>query len=117
MVESLTFNEYFDKWLLVGSSQDTVRRTPDRGIFYSLSDDLIHWTPRKLIREAELPWSFQCGDRTRSTTRPCSTRSPRRATSTPPAATPYLYFTRLHYRNCVQSLNRDLVRVPIRFSK
>jgi hypothetical protein len=31
--------------------------------------------------------------------------------------TPYLYFTRFHYRNCVLTDNRDLVRVPIRFSK
>ena len=30
---------------------------------------------------------------------------------------PYLYFTRLHYKACVQTLDRDLVRVPIQFSK
>jgi hypothetical protein len=30
---------------------------------------------------------------------------------------PYLYFTRFHYRSCNQTLDRDLVRLPIKFSK
>jgi hypothetical protein len=30
---------------------------------------------------------------------------------------PYLYFTRFHYSACQQTLDRDLVRVPIEFRK
>jgi len=30
---------------------------------------------------------------------------------------PYMYFTRFHYRDCVQTLNRDLVRVRLSFSR
>ncbi len=30
---------------------------------------------------------------------------------------PYLYFTRMHYRACQQTSDRDLVRVQIEFSK
>jgi hypothetical protein len=31
--------------------------------------------------------------------------------------TPYLYFTRFNYSHCQQTLNRDLIRVRVRFSK
>jgi hypothetical protein len=30
---------------------------------------------------------------------------------------PWLYFTRFHYKRCGSTLNRDLVRVRVRFSK
>ena len=30
---------------------------------------------------------------------------------------PYLYFVRYHYANCKTTLNRDLVRVPVRIDK
>jgi hypothetical protein len=119
MAESLTFNTYFGKWLLVGSSQAYVlsERRNVAGIYYSLSDDLVHWTQRRLIREVEFVWTYQCGDPSpiaypsvldpRSTSRNFETSG----------RSVELYFTRLHYANCRQSLNRDLVRVPIRFSK
>lgn len=117
MVESLTYNEYFGKWLLVGTSQDVVKGGQVAGFFYSLSDDLVHWSRRKLIRKAELTYTFQCGDSTPvsypSVLDPAS--SSRNFDTT--GRTPYLYFTRFHYRNCVLTDNRDLVRVPIRFSK
>jgi hypothetical protein len=113
MVESLTYNDYFGKWLLVGTSQDG-RET---GFFYSLSDDLVHWSRRKLVRKAELTYTFQCGDSTPvsypSVLDPASTSRNFDTTG----RTPYLYFTRFHYDNCTQTDNRDLVRVPIRFSK
>ncbi len=108
---------YFDKWLLVGSSQDTIRGREVFGFFYSLSDDLRSWSHRKLIREVEMTWSFECGD-----SNPVSypsvldPRSPSRNFETS-GRNPDLYFTRMHYSNCQQGLNRDLVRVPIRFSK
>jgi hypothetical protein len=117
MVESLTYNEYFGKWLLVGSSQDVIRGGAATGFFYSLSDDLVHWSRRKLIRKAELTWSFECGDTTPvsypSVLDPAS--SSRNFDTT--GRTPYLNFTRFHYRDCTLTDNRDLVRVPIRFSK
>jgi hypothetical protein len=117
MVESLTYNEYFGRWLLVGSAQDVIKGGTATGFFYSLSDDLVHWSRRKLIHKAEFTWSFKCGDTT-----PVSYPSVLDPTSSSrnfdtSGRTPYLYFTRYHYRDCVQSKNRDLVRVPIRFSK
>ena len=115
---SLTYNTYFDKYLLVSTANqyDSKRRLV-WGFYYSLSDDLIEWSQRKLIREVELPQSYRCGDRDpvyypsildpTSTSRSFETSGRR----------PYIYFTRFHFEACVQTLDRDLVRVPIEFSK
>ncbi|NOZ75674.1 MAG: T9SS type A sorting domain-containing protein [FCB group bacterium] len=43
---SLTYNTYFDKFMLIG----TTAKGNDWGIYYSLSDDLIHWTTRILVK-------------------------------------------------------------------
>jgi hypothetical protein len=116
MVESLTFNTYLDRYLLVGT---TVIREPDgetvSGIYYSLSDDLIDWTPRELIVEVESTQTHRCGDPDPvaypsvldpdSTSRNFETTG-RRA---------YLYFTRFNYEACKETSDRDLVRVPIEF--
>ena len=39
--ESLTYNTYFRKWMLVGSPSATRRTTSRPGIYYALSDDLL----------------------------------------------------------------------------
>jgi hypothetical protein len=119
MTQSLTFNTYFGKYLLIGSNSayDATKRRVVSGFFYSLSDDLIHWSRQKLIHEAELPFTYRCGDSDpvvypsvldpQSTSRNFETTGRR----------PYLYFTREHFQACTETLNRDLVRVPIEFSK
>ena len=119
MHESLTYNTYLDKYLLVGIAGDALPGRPGTtwGIYYSVSDDLVNWSRRKLIREIEAVWTYECGDSNpilypsvldpESTSRNFETTGQR----------PYLYFTRFHYRNCVQTLNRDLVRVRLSFSK
>jgi hypothetical protein len=117
MVESLTYNDHLDKWLLVGASQDDTRGRSIVGFFYSVSDDLVNWTKRRLIREVELPWSYECGESDPvgypSVLDPRS-GSRNYATS---GETPHLFFTRYHYANCAQNLNRDMVRIPLRFSR
>ena len=119
MAQSLTYSTYFGKYLLVGVSGESVPSLNRNtwGIYFSLSDDLIHWSHRRLIAETELPWTFECGDRYpilypsvldhESTSRTFATTG-RRA---------YLYFTRLKYPNCQPALGRDLVRIRIEFSK
>ena len=97
---SLTYNTYFDKYLLVSTSNlySSSERRLVSGFYYSLSDDLINWSPRKLIREVELFQTYQCGDRDPvyypSILDP-SSGSRNFETS---GRRPYLYFTRLHYR-------------------
>jgi hypothetical protein len=119
MTQSLTYNTYLDKYVLVSPAG---RPGPARGgvvwgFYYSTSDDLIDWSERKLIREATLVTSFECGDPNPvffpSLLDP---DSPSRNFETT-GQRPYLYFTRFHYKDCHITLNRDLVRVRVRFSK
>jgi hypothetical protein len=119
MRHSLTFNTHLDQFLLVGVAQawDPVSRRDVPGIYYALSDDLIAWSERKLVMEAELPWTFECGD-------PAPINYPSLLDPSSPSRTfdvsserGYLYFTRLNYPNCDARLDRDLIRIPVTFSK
>ena len=124
MVESLTFNTYFNRFLLVGTAtaQDRSRSKVGSegdavsGIYYSLSDDLINWTPRKLIMEVETRSSYQCGDPNPiaypSVIDPESSSQNFETTG----KQVYVYFTRFNYESCQETQDRDLVRVPIEFS-
>jgi hypothetical protein len=119
MSHSLTFNTYLGRFLLVGMSgaHDPARGEMVWGFYYSLSDDLVHWTQQKLLMEAELPWTHKCRDADpvaypslldpASRSRSFETTGPR----------PYLYFTRFNYKGCAQSFDRDLVRVAVEISK
>jgi hypothetical protein len=119
MTHSLTYNTYLDKYVLV--SPAGARRAGRRGVvwgfYYSTSDDLIDWTPRQLIHEAVLTNDYQCGG-------PNPVGFPSLLDPDSPSRNfettgrrPWLYFTRFHYRQCRNVLNRDLVRVRVRFSK
>jgi hypothetical protein len=119
MTSSLTYNTYFGKYLLVSPANEYVasKRRVVSGFYYSVSRDLITWSRRKLIREVELLQTYRCGDRDPlfypSVLDPTS-KSPNFETT---GRRPYLYFTRLHYKACQLTLDRDLVRVPVEFSK
>jgi len=119
MHESLTYNTYLGKYLLVGVSADRIpgRRGLVYGIYYSASEDLIDWTQRKLIREAELPWTYECGDGGPVLYPSVLDPGSRSRNFETTGRRPYLYFTRNHYRNCTQTLNRDLIRVQVEFRK
>ncbi len=114
MVSSVTYNTYFDKFLLVGMRNDGSGGRPD-GIYYSLSDDLIHWTPDQLILECETWWN---DDPTQNKHHYPSILDPN---STGlnfefSGENAYLYYTVWHDDDPSTTLNRDLVRVPITFS-
>jgi hypothetical protein len=119
MTFSLTYNTYFHKFLLVGPAglYDPRARRVVNGFYYSLSDDLLDWDQRKLIREAVLLQDYKCGgpdpEYYPSVLDPGSD-SPNFETT---GRRPYLYFTHLHYKDCRQTFDRDLVRVRIEFSK
>ena len=116
--EGLTFNTYFNKFLLVGAEGvwDSERQMYIPGFYYSLSDDLIHWTPRKLIMEARLPWTPDWPGEVLlypSLIDPNDTSRNFEVTG----QQPYLYYTRFHpYTSENLSLDRDLVRVQIKFN-
>jgi hypothetical protein len=118
MAESLTFNTYLDSFLLVGTAVGRNREgSVVSGIYYSTSEDLIDWTPRRLIMETQSRQAYECGDADPvaypSVLDPDSTS--RNFETTGKRA--YLYFTRFNYESCKETLDRDLIRIPIEFSK
>jgi hypothetical protein len=117
MSHSLTYNTYLEKYMLVSPSAQRNRGRTVYGFYYSVSDDLIHWEPRKLIREVELLPTHKCGDR--NPVMFPSVLDPRSDSSNfeTVGRTAYMYFTRYHYKGCELTLNRDLVRVRVRFAK
>ncbi len=110
MRHSLTFNRYLNRYLLIGVAGGG-KEAP--GIYLSTSEDLISWSPRTLLIEAELPWTFECGDdlpvNYPSFLDPASPSRNFAVTS----QKGYLYFTRLNYEDCRGRLDRDLIRVPV----
>lgn len=116
MHESLTYNTYLDHYVLVGLSADRINGREVWGIYYSFSDDLIHWSHRQLLMETELPWTYTRGDNDPilypSLLDPDS--DSRNFSTTDQTA--YLYFTQFNYNNGQMNLDRDLVRVPIEFN-
>jgi hypothetical protein len=117
MVQSLTYNAFFGKYLLIGATglYDPIRQTVVYGVYYSTSTDLINWSLRKLVMEAEMTWTYQCGDEN-----PIAYPVVLNPTSTDrnfdtTGQKVYLYFTRFNYSNCTETLDRDLIRIPIKF--
>ena len=108
---TLTYNTYLGKYMIIGGHRMGGPTEFVCGFFYSLSSDLINWTPMRLLRTAYVPWSSECfppgvvgsvfpsiidhNDVTPNFERP--------------GRTPHLYYTRFND----QGLNRDLVRVPM----
>lgn len=119
MTQSLTYNSYFRRWLLVGRAgkYDPVRREVVWGIYFSLSEDLIHWSERRLVKEAELPWTYECGDRDPIAYPSVIDPTSRSRSFETSDRRVHIYFTRFNYKNCRQTPDRDLIRVPVEFSK
>jgi hypothetical protein len=96
---------------------DPGKRRDVWGVYFALSDDLVTWSSRKLIFEAELREAFQCGDsdpiQYPSILDP---KSPSRNFETTGRRV-FLYYTQHHFQNCLPSSDRDLVRVPVEFGR
>jgi hypothetical protein len=116
MSSSLTWSTYFNKWLLIGQAAEASPTGPTWGIFYSLSDDLMNWTHRKLIREAEFVYSYKCGDRNPIMYPSLLDPNSQSRNFSTVGKSGWLYFTRLNYKNCEMTSDRDLVRVPVTFT-
>ncbi len=116
----LSWNTHLQRWLLVGADQVDPRAGGGGtkwGVYFSVSKDLVTWTTQWLILERNMAFDYKCGepdpimypsiiDHT-STSRSFETTGTRA----------YLYYSVFHYSGCTQTLDRDLVRVPISISK
>lgn len=120
MTSSLTWSTYFNRYVLVGYMATRQNGEPAPGFYYSLSSDLINWTPRKLLMRGPVPWTHQCGEEDPVLNPSLIDRNSNSANFETIGQRPYLYFTRYNYEynpdECYMSLDRDLVRVPIEFS-
>jgi hypothetical protein len=118
MHESLTFNTHLGRWLLVGMATGTeAGERTSWGVWYSVSDDLVDWSPRRLLMRRERPGTFRCGDEDPvlypSLIDPAS---PSRSFETT-GRHAFLYLTRFNVEDCRLSFDRDLVRVPVELSR
>ena len=119
MNRSVTWNTYLNKWVLTGTSgkYDPALSRVVWGFYFSLSDDLIQWTPRQLILETETIQTYVCGDpepmHYPTLIDPDST-DPNFGTTD---QTAQIYFTRIHVNAACQiTPDRDLLRIPVQFS-
>ncbi|MFH1213044.1 MAG: FlgD immunoglobulin-like domain containing protein [Candidatus Neomarinimicrobiota bacterium] len=111
MCDNLTYNTYLNKFMVVGfhNKKNLNTNVTVYGIYYSLSDDLINWSAPILVYESPktgwevggiyYPAIIDHSDTTRNFQRP--------------GREAYLYFTRWNSG----SLDRDLIRIPIRFNE
>ncbi|MBP6335405.1 MAG: cadherin domain-containing protein, partial [Bacteroidia bacterium] len=109
MSSSITFNTYFNKWMLVGWSTQVINSVTVTGAYFSLSDDMIHWSHRKLLRQFTGVW----GSTYPSYNYPSiidHTDASRNFSFS--GQNVYLYYTRAN-----SATDRDLVRIPVRFNK
>ena len=114
MSSSLTYNTYFNKFLVVGMRNDGPGGRPD-GIYYSLSEDLINWTPDQLIMECETWWNNDVADSKHHYPSVIDPDSPGRNFEYSDKDV-YLYYTLWHDDDPSTTYNRDLVRIPVSFS-
>jgi hypothetical protein len=115
MSMSLTWNTYVQRYLLVGEAAGPSSGTI--GFYYSTSKDLINWSKRKLLREVEAPWTFECGDRAPATNPSLLDPASGSRNFETTGRRPWLYFTRFHYQDCQETFDRDLARVRVELSK
>jgi len=115
MNQSLTYNTDLEQYVIVGVSADTIKGREVWGIYYAFSADLITWSRRQLLMEVELPWTYQTGDADPilypSLIDPDSESRNFETTD----ADAYLYYTQFNYVRGQMGLDRDLMRVPVRF--
>jgi hypothetical protein len=107
---SLTYNNYINQYVLIGPGGET----GGSGFFYSISEDLIHWTNPVRFYRVDLPWTAD--DPTDTVYLYPSLIDPGSESRNfeTVGKTAYLYYTRL---NSGWDLDRDLVRIPVEFFK
>jgi hypothetical protein len=116
MSESLTYNTYLRKWMLVGMAAGNSSNGLPSGIYYALSDDLLEWTNLDWLFEGEIVWVNDC-------TPPDPIKDPSLLDPTSTSRNfetvgqrGQLFYTLYHFDGCNGTLDRDLIRIPIEFS-
>lgn len=115
LFDSLTFNTYLGKYMLVGAA--TTGTAQSCGFYYSLSSNLINWTPPVMFRYAPLGFS-PCvpGNATNAEAYPSIIDHHQLGDPADPnfekaGNEPHLYYAR--FADSAQGFDRDLWRVPL----
>jgi hypothetical protein len=118
MTGSLTYSTVLKGYLLLGMAlaPRPGARAPGTGIYYSASTDLIHWSPRRLLLRVPTVHSYRCGGPEAVAYPSLLDPGSRSRTFATGDAHAFLYYTRIHYRECRRTPDRDLVRVPVKIS-
>jgi hypothetical protein len=114
--DSLTWNTYFKKWLLARATSGG----PGDGFYTYTSDDLINWSPAKLLMNSYLPWKHTCGEPDYNLYPSLLDPATKTRNFERTGQRPYLFFTHFNVAynsgGCWMSVDRDLLRIPIAFS-
>jgi len=115
MAESLTYSEALGSYLLVGLAPPGGHSIGPkaRGIYFSTSTDLIHWSQRNLITRAVTTHNFRCGGPSPLAYPSVIDPESSSRTFATSGTHPFLYYTQFRYRDCHQTAERDLMRVPL----
>jgi len=118
--ESLTHNTYLGMYMLVGLDSDYSGGTPiNCGFHFSLSSDLVNWSTQQFIAAAYVPAPNACeapaAGGVAGSFAYASIIDPDDSSTNfeSPGRTAYIYYTRFNDN----TENRDLVRVPVLFTK
>jgi hypothetical protein len=112
------YSSYLDRYVYVAATGTGYEGRSACGFFYELSADLIHWSQHRQLTEANLPWCS--ADPSQSSIEPVTVLYPSlidHADTTvnfeTMGRTPHLYYSRFNENG----LDRDLVRVPVTFTR
>lgn len=108
MCASITYNTYFGKYMVVDYTVGEVNGTLKYGFYYALSDDLIHWSHKRLILQTTSSWGVGGSNYPSIIDHNDTSRNFENA-----GQTCYLYYTKWNSG----TYDRDLVRIPLTFSK
>jgi hypothetical protein len=114
--ESLTYNTYFKKYMLVGNSIGDPATGRPAGVYYSLSDDLLNWSDAQLLMAAEIAFNNDCNlpDPIKESSILDPNSTSRNFETVGQNA--QQFYTWYHLSGCNGTLDRDFIRIPIQFS-
>ena len=108
MCASLTYNTFFEKYMVVDYTNSIVNGSMVYGFFYALSDDLINWSAKRLIVQTSSTWAAGGSNYPSIIDHADTSRNFERA-----GQSAYLYYTKWN----AGTYDRDLLRIPVTFNK
>ena len=117
MHTSITYNDYLDKYVLIGQTGQNTDSGLVWGYYYSFSDDLIHWTDRQLL--IEMPLAGVLGYNGPDVFAYPSLLDPESDSRNFDTAgkDAYIYYTHFRVESGAGFWDRDLERFPVEFFK